>query len=126
MLVDHRVDDVDERLVAVEQAVPPREQVSLQPALALVLGQHLDYTAGAGKMLVHLRPEEFGVPLLVGGVEDRLKAIGRGLVGAEDPEVVGVEPYHLGQPLTEHLGGFGHRGTGGGHVDAVFPEVWQP
>src|SRR5712671_635109 len=36
MLVDHRVDDVDERLVAVEQAVPPGEQVSLEPPLALV------------------------------------------------------------------------------------------
>ena len=34
VLVEHRVDDVDERLVAGEEAVPAGQQVSLQPALA--------------------------------------------------------------------------------------------
>jgi hypothetical protein len=33
VLVEHRVDDVDERLVAAEQAVPAAEQVALEPAL---------------------------------------------------------------------------------------------
>ena len=126
VLVDHRVDDVDERLIAVEQAVPTSEQVPLEPTLALVLGEHLDHPSGAGEVLVHLRPEEFGVPLLGGGVEHGLQAIGRGLVGAEDPEVVGIEPHHLGQPLTEHSGGFGHRSARGGYVHAVVPEVGQP
>jgi hypothetical protein len=37
VLVEHRVDDVDERLVAVEQAVAAGQQIPLQPALALVL-----------------------------------------------------------------------------------------
>jgi hypothetical protein len=41
VLVDHRVDDVDERLIAVEQPVPAGEQVALQPALAQMLGKHL-------------------------------------------------------------------------------------
>ena len=41
VLVEHRVDDVDEGLVAVEHAVAAGEQVALQPALALVLGEHL-------------------------------------------------------------------------------------
>ena len=126
MLVDHRVDDVDERLVAVEQAVPAREQVPLQPALALVFGQHLDDAPGAGEMLVHLRPDELGVPLFVGRVENRLKAVRCGLVGTEDAEVVGIEPNHLGQPLTEHLGRFGHGRAGGGYVYAVLPEVGKP
>ncbi len=90
VLVEHRVDDVDERLVAVEQAVPTGEQVALQPTLALVLGQHLDHAAGAGEVLVDLRSEELGVPLLVGRVEDGLQTIRRGLVGPEDTEVVGL------------------------------------
>src|SRR5256886_11114771 len=34
MLVEHRVDDVDEGLVAVEEPVPAGEQVALEPALA--------------------------------------------------------------------------------------------
>ena len=39
VLVEHRVDDVDERLVAVEEAVPAGEQVALEPALAQVLAR---------------------------------------------------------------------------------------
>ena len=39
VLVEHRVDDVDERLVAVEQAVAAGQQVALEPALAEVLAR---------------------------------------------------------------------------------------
>ena len=45
VLVEHRVDDVDERLVAVEEPVPAGEQVALEPALAQVLGEHLHHAA---------------------------------------------------------------------------------
>ena len=41
VLVEHRIDDVDERFVAVEQPVPPGQQVALEPALAEMLAQHL-------------------------------------------------------------------------------------
>ena len=41
VLVEHRVDDVDERLVAAEEAVPAGEQVALEPALTGVLGEDL-------------------------------------------------------------------------------------
>jgi len=34
VLVEHRVDDVHEGLVAVEQAMPAGEDVALEPALA--------------------------------------------------------------------------------------------
>jgi hypothetical protein len=37
VLVEHRVHQVNERLVAVEHAMPPGQKVSLQPALALML-----------------------------------------------------------------------------------------
>ena len=123
VLVEHRVDDVDEGLVAVEQAVPAGEQVALQPSLALVLGQHLHHPAGPGQVIVDLGGEELGVPLFVGHVEDGLQSVGGGLVGAEDTEVVRVEPNHLGQPLTEDPGGLGDARTGGRYVDAVVPEV---
>ena len=125
MLVEHRVDDVDERLVAVEQTVPTGQQITLEPTLALVFGQHLDHPAGTSEMVVHLGPEELGVPLLVGGIEHRLESVGCGLVGPEDPEVVRVEPNHVGQPLAEHLGGLGQCRTRCGYVDGVIPEVGQ-
>src|SRR6516162_2977494 len=41
MLVEHRVDDVDEGLVAAEEAVPASQQVTFEPALALMFGQYL-------------------------------------------------------------------------------------
>ena len=44
VLVDHRVDDVDEGLVAGEQAVPAGEQIALQPALAEMLADSTSMT----------------------------------------------------------------------------------
>jgi hypothetical protein len=52
VLVEHRVDDVDERLVAVEQPVAAGEQVALEPALAQVLAEHLQHAARAGPVVV--------------------------------------------------------------------------
>ena len=52
MLVEHRVDDVDERLVAVEEAMTTGEEISLEPSLALVFGQGLHHPAIRGKVIV--------------------------------------------------------------------------
>ena len=41
MLIEHRIDDVDEGLVGRKQAVTAREQISLQPSLAGMLAQDL-------------------------------------------------------------------------------------
>ena len=51
MLIEHRVDDVDEGLVAGEQAVAAAEQVALEPALAEVLGEDLE-DAAVGRQVV--------------------------------------------------------------------------
>ena len=48
VLVEHRIDDVNEGLIAREQAVPSGEQVALEPALAQMLAQHFhDAAVGA-------------------------------------------------------------------------------
>ena len=52
VLVEHRVDDVDEGLVAVEEAVPAGQQVALEPALAEVLGEHLHHAPVRAEVLV--------------------------------------------------------------------------
>ncbi len=85
VLVDHRVDDVDERLVAGEQSVPAGEEVALQPALAGVFGEDLHHAAVPVQVLVDR--EEFGLPGLAAGVEDGLQPVGGGLVRADEPEV---------------------------------------
>src|SRR5207248_1772198 len=52
VLVEHRVNDVDEGLVAVEQTVASGQQVALQPALAQVLAQDLHDAAVGREMVV--------------------------------------------------------------------------
>ena len=45
VLVEHRINDVNERLVAGEEPMAPREQITFEPSLALVLAQHLHHAA---------------------------------------------------------------------------------
>src|SRR5262249_43936537 len=52
MLIEHRVDDVNESLVAVEQAMAAGQQIALQPAFALVFAEHLHHTTRGGEMVV--------------------------------------------------------------------------
>ena len=76
VLVEHRIDDVDERLVAVEQPVPPGEQIALQPALALVLAEHrVQHASGRREKFVVRQGR--GVPLTVGDFEDGSEADSR-------------------------------------------------
>src|SRR3546814_11938930 len=83
VLVEHRIDDVHERLIAVEHAVTSGEQVSLEPALALMLAEHLPDATRAGQVLVQRR--EPGGPLLVRRrVHRGSAAVGRRLVRPED------------------------------------------
>ena len=49
MLAEHRVDDANEGLIAVEQPVPPGQKISFQPALALVLAEHGIQHASGGR-----------------------------------------------------------------------------
>ena len=87
VLVEHRVDDVDERLVAGEEAVPAGEQIALEPALALVLAEHLHDPAVRSEVIVlRLRLRH---PRAVGHLEHVLPAIRVALVGAEEAEVAG-------------------------------------
>ncbi len=52
VLVEHRVDDVRERLVAREQTVPAGEEVALEPAFARRLREDLHHAAVGSEVLV--------------------------------------------------------------------------
>ena len=52
VLVEHRIDDVDERFVTGEKAVAAGQQIAFQPALALVFAQHLHHAAVRREMVV--------------------------------------------------------------------------
>ena len=126
VLVEHRVHDVDERLVAVEEAVAARQQVALEPALAEVLAEHLHDAAVRREVVVAGEPLRH--PRAVGRLEHGAEAVRRGLVRTEDPEVlrVGVRAQDVAQPQAEDAGGLADTRARRLQRDAVVPEVGQP
>ena len=123
VLVEHRVDDVDERLVAVEEAVPARQQIALEPALAEVLGEDLHHsTVGCEAHVGRLR---LGEPAPVRHVEHVAQPVRGRLVGPEEPEVVRVLCDHVAEERAEHPGRFARGRSRLRHVDRVVAEVGQ-
>ena len=93
VLIEHGVHDVDERLVAIEQAVATRQEVPLEPALTKVLGEHLHDPAPGGEVVVAVDP--LAVPGPVGDLEHVLESVRCRLVGAEEAEVRRIAPDHV-------------------------------
>ena len=85
MLIEHGIDDVDERLVAIEKTMPAGEQISFQPAFALVLAQHFHHLAGARQILI----VDFSgrLPLPIRALEHRFETVGDRFIRPEDAEV---------------------------------------
>ena len=123
MLVQHGVDNVDEGFVAVEEPVATGEQVSLEPSLALVLGEHLDNPSARSEMVVV--GEDFGFPGTIGHFEDVLKPVRDRFVRTEYPEVCGVGNYDIAQPTAEHPGGLVQLGSWPRNCDAIAREVGE-
>ena len=99
MLVEHRIHDVNKGLIAGEEAVPAGEQISLEPALAKMLAQHLHHAAVLGQMdvvgLDALHPDPLG------DVEHCIEPVRRGLVRSHDAEIsrLGIQRYDLAEEL---------------------------
>src|SRR5438034_8881068 len=85
VLVEHRIDDMDEGFIAIEQSMSSGEEVALEPTLALVLAQHFHYPPGLRQIFVARKRR--GVPLAAGRFEDRFQSVRNGLVGTEDAEI---------------------------------------
>ena len=124
VLVEHRVDDVDERLVATEEAVPPRQEIAFQPALTLMFTQHL-HDAPLGRNVV-VSSEELGRRATTRHLEHRAPPVGRGLIGAEDTKVRRIELEHVADELALGPRGLRLDGTGLRHLDRVVAEVREP
>ena len=118
VLGEHRIDDADERLVAVEQPVPPGEQVSLQPTLALVLAEHLHHAPlGREEYIILYR---LGFPLPIGDFKDGFQTIGDRLVGTEKAEIprLLVQLDHVTQERSQHMDIAGIAAVGAGTLTA--------
>ena len=103
VLVEHRIHDMDERLVAIEQPVPAGEQVALQPALALMFAEYLHYPpVGHQEFIGLFCPCR---PLPAGNLKKRIQAVGKSFIGAEDPEIslLLIEGRHIAQELSQRM-----------------------
>jgi len=88
VLVEHRVDDVDERLIAVDKTVAAGQQVALEPTFDGVFAEHLhDAAFGSEIAAVGVLREVRCEPHLLGDVLERLQSVRLRLVRAEDAEV---------------------------------------
>ena len=81
MLIEHRVDDVRECLVARKEPMAASEQVSFEPALAEVLAQ--DFHDAAVDAEVDVDVLKARHPLLSTGLVDRIETVRGGLIRAE-------------------------------------------
>ena len=67
VLIEHGINNVDESFVTRKQAVPPGQQITLEPSLAHVFAKHLDHASIGRKMLVNI--ENLLHPHLVGSFQ---------------------------------------------------------
>ena len=126
VLVEHRVHDVGEGLVGVEEAVAAGEQVAFEPAHQRVLGEHLHHPAVARQLAaVRILGQQVGHPGLLAHLVDRLQAVGGGLVRAEDAEVRHVVAHHVAQEFAQRPGVLVQHLAGLRHVHRVVAEVRQ-
>ena len=123
VLVELRVNDVDEGLVPVEEAVPAGQEVALEPALTHVLGEDLHHAAVRSEVVV--RGQRLGDPGAVGGLEYPVQAVRSGLVGSEQPEAVRVIANDVAQVGAQHPGRLAQRGAGRGDLHGVVTVVGQ-
>src|SRR5450830_941819 len=125
MLVEHRVDDMNERLVAVEDPMPPSEQVALKPAFTLMLAQHLHDPAIQGEEFIGAF--SLCIPLSVGYLKNGVQAVRKRFVWTEDSEIAlfPIEFNNVTQEYTEFVRvGRRHR-PGCRHIHCIAPEVWH-
>jgi len=123
VLIEHRVDDVDEGLVAREETVTPGKQIALEPSLTHVFAKHFHHASIDGEVFVHGQKrfhENF-----VGGFVDGVEAVRGGLIRAEDAEIlgIGVLLHDVAQESSEDPGGFANFPARLGHAYGVLAEV---
>ncbi len=119
MLIKHRIDDVNKRFVTRKNPVSTGQQISFEPALALMLAEHFHDPAVGGNVIVE--GKYFGGGFASGDVEQSSESVGHGFVGAEYAEVLrgGVQFQHISQKLSLNFCRLPFHSTGFGNFDGV-------
>ena len=127
VLVEHRVDHVDERLVRRQEPVTTREQVALEHALHRMFGEHLDDASVGGHLAaIIVLGKALLEPQLLRHVVERRELVRRVLVGAEHTEGVHVRAHHVAQKLAHHVSARRPRHAGTRELHRVVAKIGQP
>src|SRR5688572_6656243 len=123
VLVEHRVDDVNERLVAAEEPMASGEQIAFQPSLTLVLTQHFHDASVSGDMRVaiqDLRARHAG-----GHIQYIVPAIRSRFIGTEDAEVAAlrIELHDIADECALYTRGLGVDRAWLLHLDSERAEI---
>jgi hypothetical protein len=100
VLVEHRIDDVDEGLVAREQAVAAGQQIAFEPAFAEVFGEHFHHPAVGRELVVAGSMSAIqALPVTSMTAPRRLEAVSS---GPKRRKLAGRLSHHLGEkaPIT--------------------------
>src|SRR5580700_2555375 len=126
MLVKHRIDNVDERLVAVKEPMPSGEQVAFEPALALVLAEHLHHAPGRREKLIVRHCG--GIPLALGHFKEGFKTVRERLVRAKDPKIplLTVQLHYIAEKTPQYVRVADSGGPRRWHLRRVIAKIRHP
>src|SRR5262249_46151021 len=110
MLVEHRVDYVDEGLVGGKESVASGEEIAFEHSFHGVLAEHLE-DAAIGRQIsaIVVLGKTLLEPELLGYGVKSVEFVGGGLVGTNDTEVGGIPLHHVGEEETERTRVFDKR-----------------
>src|SRR5260370_17234305 len=103
MLIENRVDDVNERLIAVDQTMSVTQNVTFEPPFHRVLAQHLHNSTARYEIApVGIFRKVLAEPDLLTNFVNSLELVGLCLVRPNDPQVLHVSPRHFSDKLPDH------------------------
>ena len=126
MLVEHGIDNMDKRLIAGKETVPPGQQITFQPSLTGVFAQ--DFHDASIDAQIGVGGDDFLIPRPAGHLEDRRQTVRFGFIWTENAEVRvrQVVSHHIAQECAQNAGRFRHRRSMRLDRDSIVTEVWHP
>lgn len=126
VLVDHRIDDVYERLVGVEESVATAEDVAFKPTFDGVLRKHLHNSAIRAEIAAVFIFVEVSIdPDLLSCLVDLAKLVALSLIGTHDTERLLVVPHDSVEEVGKRAHAWTHSDTGLVDCEGEVTEVRQ-
>src|SRR5436190_10391091 len=121
VLVEHRIDDVNESLVAIKKAVASGEQITLKPTLAQMLAEDLHNVAGGGEILIGR--QNFSLPHAFIDFKNGVPAIGLRFVWSNDAKEALVEFENIADESALNASGLAFDSARGRHFDGIIAKI---